>query len=66
MQNSFVKAKVQIEAQVEHAPASEDIPYDCISMQKTFLDRSQHEQVPTEEELTELLQAIGKYKKRMN
>ena len=62
-QNSFVKAKVQIEAQVEHAPASEDIPYDCISMQKTFLDRSQHEQVPTEEELTELLQAIGKYKK---
>lgn len=30
---------------------------------KTFLDRSQHEQVPTEEELTELLQAIGKYKK---
>lgn len=62
-QNSFVKAKVQIEAQVEHAPASEDNPYDCISMQKTFLDRSQHEQVPTEEELTELLQAIGKYKK---
>lgn len=62
-QNSFVKAKVQIEAQVEHAPASKDIPYDCISMQKTFLDRSQHEQVPTEEELTELLQAIGKYKK---
>ena len=38
----------------------------CISMQKHFLDRSQHEQVPTEEELTELLQAIGKYKKRMN
>lgn len=35
-QNSFVKAKVQIEAQVEHAPASEDIPYDCISMQKHF------------------------------
>lgn len=62
-QNSFVKAKVQIEAQVEHAPASEDIPYDCISMQKAFLDRSQHEQVPTEDELTELLQAIGKYKK---
>lgn len=62
-QNSFVKAKVQIEAQVEHAPSSEDIPYDCIPMQKTFWDRRQHEQVPTEEELTELLQAIGKYKK---
>lgn len=62
-QNSFVKAKVQIETQVEHAAASEEIPYGAVSMQKTFFDRSQHEQLPTEEELTELLQAIGKYKK---
>lgn len=62
-QHSFVKAKVQIESQVEHAPASEEIPYDTIPMQKTFLDRSIHEQIPTEEELTGLLQAIGKYSK---
>lgn len=62
-QNSFVKARVQIETQVEHAAASEEIPYGEIPMQKTFFDRSQHEQLPTEEELTALLQAIGKYKK---
>ena len=62
-QNSFVKARVQIETQVEHAAASEKIPYGEIPMQKTFFDRSQHEQLPTEEELTALLQAIGKYKK---
>lgn len=62
-QNSFVKARVQIETQVEYAAASEEIPYGEIPMQKTFFDRSQHEQLPTEEELTALLQAIGKYKK---
>ena len=62
-QNSFVKARVQIETQVEHAAASEEIPYGEIPIQKTFFDRSQHEQLPTEEELTALLQAIGKYKK---
>ena len=62
-QNSFVKARVQIETQVEHAAASEEIPYGEIPMQKTFFDRSQREQLPTEEELTVLLQAIGKYKK---
>ena len=62
-QNSFVKARVQIETQVEHAAASEEIPYGEIPMQKTFFDRSQHEQLPTKEELTALLQAIGKYKK---
>lgn len=62
-QNSFAKARVQIERQVEHAAASDEIPYGEIPMQKTFFDRSQHEQIPTEEELEMLLQAIGKYKK---
>lgn len=62
-QNSFVKAKVQIETQVEHAEASKEIPYGMIPMQKKFFDRSRHEQIPSEAELTELLQAIGKYKK---
>lgn len=62
-QHSFVKAKVQIERQAEHTPASEEINYDVVPMSKTFYDRSIKEELPTEEELRELLRAIGKYKK---
>lgn len=62
-QNSFARAKIEIEKQVEHASASEAIVNQNIPMQKIFFDRSAHEAVPTEEELNELLRAIGKYKK---
>lgn len=62
-QNSFVKAKIDIEKQVEHAQASEKIDYDVVPMAKKFYDRRIQEPLPTEEELQELLRAIGKYKK---
>lgn len=62
-QNSFAKAKVHIEKCVEHSPASRQITEQTVEMSKVFFDRSLHEKIPTEEEMTEVLRSMGKYNK---
>lgn len=60
-QHTFVKAKMNVEDQVSHRDPMDKSLLSDIPMKKEFLDRSVKEPVPTEEELRELLRAIGKY-----
>ena len=60
---SFAKARLRIQGQVEHAPASEEILSHEIPLEKEFYDRSRTMKTPSEEEMRELLRVIGKSKK---
>lgn len=60
---SFAKAKLRIQGQVSHAPASEDITKQEVPLAKKFYDRSRTSKIPSEEELRALLRVIGKNKK---
>ena len=61
--SSFTKAKLRIEKQVNHAPAAESVCTETIPLDKKFMDRSRKQNMPTEEQIREILRASGKYKK---
>ncbi|MEG1716731.1 MAG: [Fe-Fe] hydrogenase large subunit C-terminal domain-containing protein, partial [Lachnospiraceae bacterium] len=60
---SFVKAKVDVEQQVTHTPADKIIPADSLNLHKTFVDANVKEEMPTEEQIREILKSTGKYSK---
>lgn len=60
---SFTPAKLKIEQQVKHTPAEKKIGAEGISLSKKFYDRSTYHEMPTEEQIREILRASGKYKK---
>ncbi|MDO4272284.1 MAG: [Fe-Fe] hydrogenase large subunit C-terminal domain-containing protein [Eubacteriales bacterium] len=57
---SFVKGKLNVERQVRGRESAK-LETPEVAMEKAFSDRRIPEPVPTEEELTALLRAIGKY-----
>lgn len=61
--SSFTKAKIRIEKQVKHAPADENIYIEEIPLSKKFTNRSRRQNVPTEEQIRDILRTSGKYKK---
>ena len=61
--SSFTKAKIRIEKQVKHAPADENIYMEEIPLSKKFINRSRRQNVPTEEQIRDILRTSGKYKK---
>ena len=61
--SSFTKAKIRIEKQVKHVPADENIYIEEIPLSKKFTNRSRRQNVPTEEQIRDILRTSGKYKK---
>lgn len=61
--SSFTKAKLRIEKQVKHAPADESISAEEIPLSKKFANRSRRQNMPTEEQIRDILRTSGKYKK---
>jgi PAS domain S-box-containing protein len=58
---SYVKAKVRIDKEVTYQPAR-DLPRMSVEeMRKEFTDRSLHDEMPSEEQIQEILKSTGKY-----
>lgn len=60
-QRSMLKAKLDLEGRIAHKEDAKDIDGSAVSMEKIFKDRSVHDQIPTDEQLTEIFHAMGKY-----
>ena len=60
-QRSMLKAKMDLEGRIRHREDAREIDGSAVSMEKIFTDRSVHDQIPTDEQLTEILHAMGKY-----
>lgn len=60
---SFVKAKMKVEQQVSHLEEASEIDGTDIALYKVFRDRRVQDKVPTEQELSDVLRAMGKYTK---
>lgn len=60
-QRSMLKAKMDLEGRVQHREDAKGIDGSAVSMEKIFTDRSVHDRIPTDEELTEILHTMGKY-----
>ncbi len=60
-QRSMLKAKMDLEGRIRHREDAKGIDGSAVSMEKIFTDRSVHDRMPTDEELTEILHAMGKY-----
>lgn len=59
---SFVKARLEVEQHVSHREPENLTAYKEMNLHKEFMDRHIQDPIPTEEELTNLLRGIGKYK----
>lgn len=62
-QQSMVRAKMDIEKQVLHREEAEGIDGASLDLHKTFIDRHVVDQQPSEQEMQEVLHAMGKYTK---
>ncbi len=62
-QQSMVLAKMDIEKQVLHREEAEGIDGASLDLHKTFIDRHVVDQQPSEQEMQEVLHAMGKYTK---
>lgn len=62
-QQSMVRAKLNIEKQVLHREEAEGIDGVNLDLHKTFIDRHVVDQQPSEQEMQEVLHAMGKYTK---
>jgi len=60
-QRSMLKAKMDLEGRIRHREDARGIDGGAVSMEKIFTDRSVHDRMPTDEELTEILHGMGKY-----
>ncbi|MDO4313539.1 MAG: [Fe-Fe] hydrogenase large subunit C-terminal domain-containing protein [Eubacteriales bacterium] len=60
-QRTMLKARRDLEGRVLHREDPEGIDGSMVSMEKQFKDRSVHDKKPSEAEMTEILQAMGKY-----
>ncbi len=60
-QRSMLKAKMDLEGRIRHREDAKGIDGGAVSMEKIFTDRSVHDRMPTDEELTEILHGMGKY-----
>ena len=60
-QQSTVRAKMDIEKQVLHREEAEGIDGASLNLQKTFTDRRVLDKQPSEQEMQEVLHAMGKY-----
>lgn len=60
-QRSMLKAKMDLEGRIRHREDAREIDGSAVSMEKIFTDRSVHDQIPTDEQLTEILHVMGKY-----
>lgn len=60
-QRSMLKAKLDLEGRISHREDAKDIDGSAVSMEKIFRDRSVNDKLPTDEQLTEILRAMGKY-----
>lgn len=60
-QRSMLKAKMDLEGRIRHREDARGIDGGAVSMEKIFTDRSVHDRLPTDEELTEILHGMGKY-----
>ena len=60
-QRSMLKAKLDLEGRIRHREDARGIDGGAVPMEKIFVDRSVHDQEPTDEQLTEILHAMGKY-----
>ncbi len=58
---SYVKAKVRIDREVTYQPARDLPKMDAEEMRKEFTDRSLHDEMPSEEQIQEILKSTGKY-----
>lgn len=54
---------LEIENQVEHAPADLEVRPEDLSLHKSFYSRAFRDRMPTEAEIKEILKATGKYNK---
>lgn len=61
LQRSMLKAKMDLERQVQHREDAKEIDGNEVPMEKVFGGREIHDQMPTKEQLTEILRAMGKY-----
>mgnify|MGYP002509809202 CR=1 FL=1 len=60
---SLVRAKMEIESRVKHREEAEDIDGSKLDLHKTFMDRHVTDKQPTDQEMQEVLHAMGKYTK---
>ena len=60
-QRSMLKAKMDLEGRIRHREDAKGIDGGAVSMEKRFTERSVHDRMPTDEELTEILHGMGKY-----
>lgn len=61
--SSFTKAKLRIEKQVKHEPENAEVYVEEIPLSKKFTNRSRRQNMPTEDQIREILRTSGKYKK---
>lgn len=60
-QQSLVRAKMDIEKQVKHREEASEIDGSALDLHKVFTDRHVVDRQPTDQEMQEVLHAMGKY-----
>ncbi len=62
-QQSLIRAKMGIESQVKHREEAEGIDGRALNLHKVFIDRHVVDKKPSEQEMQDVLHAMGKYTK---